>query len=89
MGNYRIEIKISAVKEIENLPDRDIKAVFDKIASLAENPRPHDCQKLSGREQYRIRRGDYRILYYIEDDVLIVYIVKVGHRKDVYRGGGR
>ncbi|MFH1903663.1 MAG: type II toxin-antitoxin system RelE/ParE family toxin [Candidatus Omnitrophota bacterium] len=79
-----IEIKKSAVKEIEALPSKDIKAVLDKISSLADNPRPYDCQKLSGREQYRIRRGDYRILYYIEDDILIVYIVKVGHRKDVY-----
>ena len=85
MGRYRIEIKRSAVKEIEALPGRDIKAVLDKIFFLANNPRSYDCQKLSGREQYRIRCGDYRILYYIEDDVLIVYIVKVGHRKDVYR----
>ena len=85
MGRYRVEVKRSAVKEIEVLSNRDIKAILDKIFSLADNPRPYDCQKLSGREQYRIRRGDYRILYYIEDDVLIVYIVKVGHRKDVYR----
>ena len=89
MGRFRVEVKRSAVKEIEALSGRDIKTVLDKIFSLADNPRPHDCQKLSGREQYRIRCGDYRILYYIEDDVLIVYIVKVGHRKDVYRGGGR
>ena len=86
MGRFRVEVKRSAVKEIEALPGRDIKVVLDKISSLADNPRPYGCQKLSGREQYRIRRGDYRILYYIEDDVLIVYIVKVGHRKDVYRG---
>ena len=84
MGRYRVEVKRSAVKEIEALSSRDMKAVLDKISSLADNPRPHNCQKLSGREQYRIRRGNYRILYYIEDDILIVYIVKVGHRKDVY-----
>ena len=84
MGRYRVEIKRSAVKEVEALPGKDIKAVLDKIFSLADNPRPYDCQKLSGREQYRIRRGNYRILYYIEDAVLVVYIVKVGHRKDVY-----
>ena len=89
MGRYRVEVKRSAVKEIEALPSRDIKTVLDKIFSLSDNPRPYDCQKLSGREQYLIRRGDYRILYYIEDDVLIVYVVKVGHRKDIYRGGGR
>lgn len=86
MGKYRIEIKKSAVKEIEHLPRRDMKAVLDEIASLAENPRPQGSQKLSGQDKYRIRCGDYRILYSIEDDVLIVFIVKVGHRKDVYRG---
>jgi mRNA interferase RelE/StbE len=84
MGRYKIEIKRSAVKEIEALPGKDIRAVLRKIFSLADNPRPYNCQKLSGREQYRIRCGYYRILYYIEDDVLIVYIVKVGHRKNVY-----
>lgn len=84
MGRYKVEVKRSAVKEIEALPGKGIRAVLDRIFSLADNPRPYDCQKLSGREQYRIRRGNYRILYNIEDDVLIVCIVKVGHRKDVY-----
>lgn len=88
MGKYKIEIKKSAVKEIEHLPCKDIKTIVDKIASLADNPRPHGCQKLSGQEKYRIRCGKYRILYCIEDDILIVYVVKVGHRKDVYRQGG-
>ena len=86
MGRYSIEIKRSAVKEIERLPRHDIKAVLDAIASLAENPRPHGSKKLSGQEKYRLRCGNYRILYSIEDDVLTVFIVKVGHRKDVYRG---
>ena len=84
MGRYKIEIKKSAVKEIEDLPGKEIRAVLDKISFLADNPRPHNCQKLSGREQYRIRHGKYRILYGIEDDNLIVYIVRVGHRKNVY-----
>ena len=85
MAKYRVEIKRSAAKEIGNLPKRDLKKIFEKIASLTNNPRPHDCQKLSAQEKYRIRCGDYRILYTIEDDVLVVYVVKVGHRKDVYR----
>jgi mRNA interferase RelE/StbE len=85
MGKYKVEIKKSAVKEIEHLPRRDLQAVLDKIASLAVNPRPHDCKKLSAQEKYRVRCGDYRILYSIEDDILTVYVVKVGHRKDVYR----
>ncbi len=85
MGRYRVEIKKSAVKEIEHLPNKDMKAVLERIESLSENPRPHDCKKLSAQEKYRARCGDYRILYSIEDDILIVFVVKVGHRKDVYR----
>ena len=85
MEKYKVEIKKSAVKEIERLPRGDLKAVLDKINSLADNPRPHDCKKLSGQEKYRVRCGNYRILYSIEDDVLVVFVVKVGHRKDVYR----
>ena len=87
MVKYRIEIKKSAAKEIEHIAHKDIKPVLEKIYSLAENPRPHNCKKLSGQEKYRIRCGDYRILYSIKDAILIVFVVKVGHRKDVYRGG--
>ncbi len=85
MGKYKIEIKKSAVKEIEGLPRKDIQAVLSKIYALGDDPRPHDCKKLSSQEKYRVRCGDYRILYSIEDKVLIVYVVKVAHRKDVYR----
>ena len=84
MAKYKVEIKRSAVKEIERLPCKEIKIVLDKIKALADDPRPCDCKKLSGQEKYRVRCGNYRILYLIEDDVLIVYVVKVGHRKDVY-----
>ena len=84
MEKYKVEIKKSAVKEIEHLPRRDIKIVLDKITSLAENPRPHDCKKLSAQEKYRIRSGDYRILYSIDDTILIICVMKAGYRKDVY-----
>ena len=85
MEKYRIEIKKSAAKEIEHLPHRDIQAVLNKIRSLCKNPRPPGCKKLSGWEKYKIRCGDYRILYSMEDHILIIYIVQVGQRKDVYR----
>jgi len=85
MAKYRLEIKSSAVKEIKKLPKRDLKKVLAKIGALSENPRPHDSVKLSGEEKYRIRCGDYRIVYTIEDQVLVIYIVKVGHRREVYR----
>jgi mRNA interferase RelE/StbE len=84
MANYSIEIKRSAAKEIEKLQKSVIKRVIEKIHSLAQNPRPSGCKKLSGDEKYRVRVGDYRILYMIEDDVLVVYVVKVGHRKNIY-----
>ena len=84
MGRYEVEVKRSAVKEIEALPGRDMRDILDRISSLADNPRPYDCRKLSGRPQYRIRRGNYRILYYIDDAMQVVCIVKVGHRKNVY-----
>lgn len=85
MAKYKIEIKKSAVKEIKKLPSRDLKSILAKIDSLAESPRGLDTVKLSGEEKYRVRVGDYRILYMIQDEVLIVYVVKVGHRKDVYK----
>ena len=78
MAKYKVEIKKSAAKEIKHLPRKDIRIILEKIASLSENPRPHNCRKLSGQEKYRVRCGDYRILYSIEDNILIVFVVKPG-----------
>lgn len=85
MASYRIEIKRSAAKEIADLPKADCQRVVAKVQVLASDPRPDGCEKLSGAEKYRIRQGNYRILYEIEDASKIVTIVKVGNRKDVYR----
>jgi mRNA interferase RelE/StbE len=85
MAKFKIEIKKSAVKELNNLPANDLKRIIQKIQNLAYNPRPPSCKKLTGEEKYRIRSGNYRILFIIEDDILIIYIVKIGHRRDVYR----
>jgi mRNA interferase RelE/StbE len=82
---YSIEIKKSAAREIEDLPLADRRRVVERIGTLAEDPRPPGCEKLAGGERYRVRQGDYRIVYSIEDQHLIVWIVKVGHRRDVYR----
>ena len=84
MAKYKIEIKRCAVKEIKKLPSKDLGKILTKISSLAENPRPKGCVKLSADEKYRIRVGVYRILYEIKDKLLIVIVVKVAHRKDVY-----
>jgi len=85
MASYSIEIKKSAAKEIAALPRNDTERIIRKIQLLADDPRPHGCRKLSGEEKYRIRVGPYRILYQIEDEKLVIYVVKVGHRREVYR----
>ena len=87
MRNYQIVLKPSAVKEIESVPrKKERQQIIKQIGLLADDPRPHGCSKLSGYDRYRIRQGSYRIVYGIEDDELVVYVVKIGHRKDVYRG---
>lgn len=86
MAQYRLRIKASAVKELKAVPNRkDRQRIVKRIQSLETNPRPRGSQKLSGKERYRIRQGRYRIVYAIEAEELVVYVVKIGHRKDVYR----
>ena len=85
MESYKIEIKKSAAKELSRLQKKDLTKIVDKIQLLSDNPRPEGCKKLTGDEKYRIRIGNYRVLYSIEDDILIVYVVKVGHRKEIYK----
>ena len=85
MASYKVLIKPSAVKEIESLPRKDRSRIVYRIQGLAENPRPHGCEKLSGQEKYRVRQGKYRILYQVFDDEVVVVVVKVAHRKEAYR----
>ncbi len=85
MASYRLLIKRSAAKELEGLPPKVRRRVAGKIATLATTPRPQGVEKLSGQEKYRIRQGDYRVLYSIDDGTQTVTVVKIGHRRDVYR----
>jgi mRNA interferase RelE/StbE len=85
VANYKVEIKRSAAKELEQLPPKDRARVVTRIQSLATDPRPPGAEKLSGQERYRVRQGNYRILYEIHDDLVVVVVVKIGHRRDVYR----
>ena len=87
MGRYSVVVKPSAIKEIEAVGQKkDRQRIVTRIQALGENPRPQGCEKLSGRiDRYRVREGNYRIVYAIHDDILLVDIVKVDHRKDVYR----
>lgn len=84
MASYRVLIKRSAAKELEAVPLKDRRRIVARISGLASDPRPPGTVKLSGDEKYRLRQGDYRILYEIVDRDLIVTVVRVGDRKDVY-----
>jgi len=85
MAKYIIILSKKAQKVLDGLSDYIAEPVFKSIAALEENPRPVGCKKLKGRDAYRIRSGNYRIIYEIIDEQLIINVVAVGHRKDVYR----
>ena len=85
MASYRLLIKASAVKELEAVSPKDRRRIAFKIQHLASEPRPPGAEKLSGQEKYRLRQGNYRMLYSVNDAQLAVTIVKIGHRRDVYR----
>jgi mRNA interferase RelE/StbE len=85
VANYKLLIKPSAVKELEALPAKDRRRLVARLQRLSSDPRPPGSEKLSGHDLYRIRQGNYRVLYSVEDLALIVLVIKVGHRRDVYR----
>ena len=85
MASYSILFTKSAAKELENVPTKDRRRIVSRIGSLADEPRPMGVEKLSGADKYRIRQGDYRILHEIVDADLIVAVVRIGNRRDVYR----
>lgn len=85
MASYELVFKKSVAKDLRAFPKQEVKRIMQRIRSLADDPRPAGCEKLSGQERYRVRQGAYRIIYEIEDARLIVLVVKVGHRRDVYR----
>lgn len=85
MAVYKIFFKRSVEKDFKSIPTKDLQRILDRIKLLAEDPRPQGYEKLTGQERYRIRQGLYRIVYSIQDNELTVWVVKVGHRKEVYR----
>lgn len=85
MSRYRVEVRPAAVRALRKL-DRDVRLRIEgAISLLAEDPRPPASRPLRGRPGYRVRVGDYRIIYTVQDDVLLVVVVTLGHRRDVYR----
>jgi mRNA interferase RelE/StbE len=84
MPDYSVTISKTAAKQLDALPDSVSEILIEAIRSLAKNPRPHGLKKLKGREGFRIRKGDYRIIYDIFDRELVVEVIALGHRKDIY-----
>lgn len=84
MSAYRIELRPSAVRALRKLDPQVRRRIQGAIALLAHDPRPPGARALQGRPGLRIRVGDYRIIYTVEDDVLLVVVVRLGHRRDVY-----
>jgi len=85
VARYSLRFRASVAKDLRNIPKRDVTRILRRIERLTDDPRPRGCEKLSGQECYRVRQGQYRILYEIKDDILIVTVVKVRHRREVYR----
>jgi mRNA interferase RelE/StbE len=85
MDSYKIHIKRTAERELREIPKKDLQRITKKIGALSSDPRPTGCEKLSGQERYRLRQGNYRIVYSIDDESQMVMIVKIGHRREVYR----
>ena len=85
MASYRVLIKPSAAKELEAPPIKDRRRLATRIQGLGTTPRLVGCEKLSGQDRYRVRQGDYRIVYGVNDDRQVVRVVKVGQRGEIYR----
>jgi len=85
MAVYSVFFKRFVEKDFQAIPQKELKRILQRIEMLREDPRPSGCEKLTGQERYRVRQGRYRILYSIQDDELTVWVVKIAHRKDVYR----
>lgn len=85
MESYSLVFKRSVARDLRLIPSRDVERLLARIADLARDPRPPGCEKLSAQERYRVRQGRYRIVYEVRDRELVVMVVKVADRKDVYR----
>ena len=85
MARFEIAFRPSVAKDTKGIPSQDLKRIIDKIHLLADDPRPPGSIKLSGKDYYRIRQGDYRIVYEIVENRLVIVVIKIGHRREVYR----
>lgn len=88
MARYELLVKPSVAKDLRGIPKADVRRILDRIETLRDDPRGSGCEKLAGvGELYRVRQGVYRIVYTIHDERVVVEVIRVGHRGEVYRGG--
>lgn len=87
MARYELRVRSSVAKDLRGIPKADVERILVRIEALRDDPRPPGSEKLSAQERYRVRQGNYRIIYGIEEAEVVVEIVKVGHRREVYRDG--
>ena len=85
MAEYEILFIESVWKDLRRIPKSDLKKILSRIEKLGDDPRPMGCEKITGEELYRVRQGNYRVIYSIQENKLTVWVIKVGHRKDIYR----
>ena len=85
MGSYSLFLKKSAERDLRKIPQADLQRITQRIKDLASIPRPSGSEKLAGQGSYRIRQGDYRVVYTVDDDHRLIEIIKIGHRREVYR----
>lgn len=87
MARYELRVRPSVAKDLRGIPKTDVKRILARIQGLREDPRAAGCEKLGGAELYRVRQGVYRIVYEIHDEWIVVEVIRVGHRGEVYRRG--
>lgn len=89
MAVYKIFFRRSVFKDLAKIPKNELRRIIKKIEKLGHDPRPQGCEKISGQERFRIRQGNYRIIFSVQDDELTIWIVKIGHRRKIYRKLGK
>ena len=85
MARFELRFKPSVAKDLRGIPKTEVRRLLKRIEALGNDPRPAGCEKLTGRDLYRIRQGVYRIVYSVDDAAVVIEVIKVGHRREVYR----
>ena len=85
MGKYRVLVRKSVSKDLDRITKKDVRRILKAMKALSDDPRPPQSKKVSGDEKYRLRCGRYRIIYEIQDEQLIICVVRIRHRRDAYR----